>query len=63
MIMAHTEAVLLNMTLFFREIIKKIKGDENTSIVDALEGRKTVEIIEAVHLSAETGKEISLPLN
>jgi len=46
----------------FREVIKKIIGDENASIVDAIEGRKTVEIIEAVHRSAETGKEISLPL-
>ena len=46
----------------FREVIKKIIGDENASIVDALEGRKTVEIIEAVHLSSKTGKEIELPL-
>lgn len=46
----------------FREIIKKIIGDENAFIVDGLEARKTVEIIEAVHKSAETGKEISLPL-
>jgi UDP-N-acetyl-2-amino-2-deoxyglucuronate dehydrogenase len=47
----------------FREVIKKIIGDENASIIDALEARKSVEIIEAVHLSAETGKEISLPLD
>lgn len=46
----------------FREIIKKIIGDENSSIVDAVEGRKSVEIIEAVHLSAKLGKEIFLPL-
>ncbi len=46
----------------FREVIKKIIGDENPSIVDALEGKKTVEIIEAVHLSAKTGKEVFLPL-
>ena len=46
----------------FRETIKKIIGDENASIVDTLEARKTVEIIEAVHLSAKTGKEIFLPL-
>ncbi len=46
----------------FRESIKKIIGDENASIVDAIEGKKTVEIIEAVHLSASTGKEIFLPL-
>lgn len=46
----------------FREAIKKIIGDENASVVDALEARKTVEIIEAVHLSAQTGKEVFLPL-
>ena len=46
----------------FREVIKKIIGDEGASIVDALEARKTVEIIEAVHLSALIGKEIDLPL-
>lgn len=46
----------------FREAIKKIIGDENASIVDAIEGRKTVELIEAVHLSSKTSKEIFLPL-
>lgn len=46
----------------FREVIKKIIGDEGANIVDALEGKKTVELIEAVHLSALTGKEIALPL-
>lgn len=47
----------------FREVIKNIMGDENASIVDALEGRKTVEIIEAAHLSAKIGKEIQIPLD
>ena len=46
----------------FREVIKKIIGDEKADIVDALEARKSVEIIEAVHLSAATRKEIELPL-
>jgi len=47
----------------FREAIKKIIGDENTNFVDAAEGRKSVEIIEAAYLSAQTGKEVFLPLN
>lgn len=46
----------------FREVIKKIIGDDNANIVDAIEGRKTVEIIEAAHLSAQSEKEIFLPL-
>ncbi|MEK6844004.1 MAG: Gfo/Idh/MocA family oxidoreductase [Nanoarchaeota archaeon] len=46
----------------FREVIKKIIGDEDAIIVDALEGRKSVEIIEAAHLSTKLGKEIFLPL-
>ncbi len=46
----------------FRQAIRKIIGDEEASIVDGHGGRKTVEIIEAVHLSAKTGKEIHLPL-
>jgi UDP-N-acetyl-2-amino-2-deoxyglucuronate dehydrogenase len=46
-----------------REAIRKIIGDDNAEIVDGSEGRKTVELIEAVHRSAETGKEVSLPLD
>lgn len=46
----------------FREVIKSINGDQNADIVDALEGRKTVEIIQAAKLSSQTGKEIFLPL-
>lgn len=44
----------------FREVIKKIIGDGNNNFVDGLEGKKTVEIIEAVHESAENGKEVFL---
>lgn len=44
----------------FREVIKKIIGDENANFIDGIEGRKTVEIIEAVHLSAKSGKEVML---
>lgn len=46
----------------FREAIKKIIGDENAHDVDGIEGRKTVELIESVHLSSKLGKEIFLPL-
>jgi len=45
-----------------RETIKKIIGDESASVIDAIEGKKTVEIIEAAKLSSEIGKEILLPL-
>ena len=46
----------------FREAIKKVIGDENSFVVDGYEGKKSVEIIEAVHRSAETGQEVFLPL-
>lgn len=45
----------------FRELIKKIIGDEEAGIVNMEEGKKTVEIIEAAHLSADLNKEIYLP--
>ncbi len=44
----------------FREAIKKIIGDENSHYVDAVEAKKSVELIEAVHKSAELGQEIFL---
>ncbi len=47
----------------FREVIRNIIGDEDANVVDAIEGKKSVEIIEAVHKSSELGKEIFLPLN
>ena len=46
----------------FREAIKKIIGDENTSHVDGEEAKKSVELIEAARISSQTGKEIFLPL-
>jgi UDP-N-acetyl-2-amino-2-deoxyglucuronate dehydrogenase len=46
----------------FREAIKKIMGDENSNFVDGIEGRKSVELIEAVHKSVEEEREIFLPL-
>lgn len=45
----------------FRNFIGAIITDKNLSI-DGLEGRKTLELIKAMYLSAKTGKEIKLPL-
>jgi UDP-N-acetyl-2-amino-2-deoxyglucuronate dehydrogenase len=45
----------------FNEIINLLKNSRGT-FVEAEEGLKTVEIIEAAKISAETGKEIQLPL-
>lgn len=48
-----------NHTEFFKDVIKSIKDDKK-GLVDGLEGRKSVELINAIYESAETGKEVFL---
>lgn len=48
-----------NHTEFFRDVVNSLNTDKR-GLIDGLEGRKSVEIINAVYESAETGKEIFL---
>jgi UDP-N-acetyl-2-amino-2-deoxyglucuronate dehydrogenase len=48
-----------NHTEFFRDVIDSIKNDRK-GLIDGLEARKSVELINAIYESAETGKEIFL---
>jgi UDP-N-acetyl-2-amino-2-deoxyglucuronate dehydrogenase len=48
-----------NHTEFYRDVISSLS--KNTiALIDGLEGRKSVELINAIYESAETGKDISL---
>jgi predicted dehydrogenase len=51
--------VAWNHTEFFKDVINSIKNDSN-GLIDGLEGRKSVELINAIYESAETGKEVFL---
>ncbi len=48
-----------NHTEFFKDVINSLRNDKK-GLIDGLEGRKSVELINAIYESAETGKEISL---
>lgn len=44
---------------FFKDVIRCIRSNSKT-LIDALEARKTLELINAIYKSAETGKEVFL---
>lgn len=48
-----------NHTEFFKDVVNSLNSNK-TGLIDGLEGRKSVEIINVVYESAETGKEIFL---
>ena len=48
-----------NHTEFFRDVLKSLNG-ETRALIDGLEGRKSVELINAIYESNETGKEVFL---
>lgn len=48
-----------NHSMFFQDVIYSIEQDRN-GLIDGLEGRKSVELTNAIYESAETGKEIFL---
>ena len=51
--------VAWNHTEFFKDVIDSIINNRK-GLIDGLEGRKSVELINAIYESAETGKEITL---
>ena len=48
-----------NHTEFFKDVINSLKNDRK-GLIDGLEGRKSIELINAIYESAETGKEVFL---
>lgn len=48
-----------NHTEFFQDVIESLKSNRK-GLIDGLEGRKSVELINAIYESAETGKEVFL---
>ena len=48
-----------NHTEFFKDVIKSLE-EERRGLVDGLEGRKSVELINAIYESSETGREVFL---
>jgi predicted dehydrogenase len=48
-----------NHAEFFRDVIMSLRNDRR-GLIDGLEGRKSVELINAIYESAETGKEVFL---
>ena len=48
-----------NHTEFFKDVINSLRDDKK-GLIDGLEGRKSVELINAIYESAETGKELFL---
>jgi UDP-N-acetyl-2-amino-2-deoxyglucuronate dehydrogenase len=48
-----------NHTEFFKDVLKSLNG-ETRALIDGLEGRKSVELINAIYESNETGKEVFL---
>ncbi len=48
-----------NHAEFFKDVINSLRNDKK-GLIDGLEGRKSVELINAIYESAETGKEIFL---
>ena len=53
------DEVAWNYNEFFKDVIKSLSGGEQ-ALIDGLEGRKSVELINALYESSETGKEVSL---
>lgn len=54
-----TDEPAWNHTEFFRDIIMSLRTDRK-GLIDGLEGRKAIELINAIYESAETGKEVFL---
>lgn len=48
-----------NHTEFFKDVINSLRDDKK-GLIDGLEGRRSVELINAIYESAETGKELFL---
>lgn len=48
-----------NHTEFYKDVVESISSNQK-GLIDGLEGRKSVEIINAIYESAETGKEVFL---
>lgn len=48
-----------NHTEFFKDVIESLKSGRR-GLIDGLEGRKSIELINAIYESAETGKEVFL---
>jgi len=48
-----------NHTEFFKDVINSLRNNRK-GLIDGLEGRKSVELINAIYESAETGKEVFL---
>jgi predicted dehydrogenase len=48
-----------NHTEFFKDVINSLRNDKK-GLIDGLEGRKSVELINAIYESAETGREVFL---
>jgi predicted dehydrogenase len=48
-----------NHTEYFKDVVSNLRRNRR-GLVDGLEGRKSVELINAIYESAETGKEIML---
>ncbi|MBI5467944.1 MAG: Gfo/Idh/MocA family oxidoreductase [Deltaproteobacteria bacterium] len=53
------EGAAWNHTEFFQDVIASLKSNRK-GLIDGLEGRKSVELINAIYESAETGKEVFL---
>ena len=47
---------------FYKEVYAKITSGHCKEIIDGQEGRKSLELIHAIYLSCERGKEIQLPI-
>jgi len=48
-----------NHTEFFKDVINSLRNNKK-GLIDGLEGRKSIELINAIYESAETGKEVFL---
>ena len=48
-----------NHSEFFKDVIANLRRNQK-GLIDGLEGRKSVELINAIYESAETGREIML---
>jgi len=48
-----------NHTEFFKDVINSLRNDRK-GLIDGVEGRKSIELINAIYESAETGKELLL---
>jgi len=48
--------------LYYKNVLETLLGIAEPH-TDGRDGRKSVEIIQAIYMSAKTGKKVSLPLN